>query len=50
MTHPLNRYRDYKDDDLYEYGRRQYNREEEYWRSIDREIERDYFGNEDEDY
>lgn len=51
MSHPFNRYRNWEEEanpDLRDYERRQYEHEEEYWRRIDREIEREYFREEDE--
>jgi hypothetical protein len=48
VSHPLNRYQDYEretNQDAYEYEKRQYEREETYWKDIDRELERNYFGN-----
>lgn len=52
MMHPLNRYGNYDletNESAREYECRQYEREEGYWCSIDREIERDYFGVSEED-
>jgi hypothetical protein len=51
MWHKLNRYQNYEietNNDAYEYEKRQCEREEIYWRNLDREIDREYFGDRDE--
>lgn len=53
MWHPLNRYQNYEQEankDAYEHEKRQCEREEEYWRELDREFDREYFGDREEDY
>jgi len=46
VSHPLNRYQNYKEEtnhDAYEYEKRRHDEEEAYWRRLDEEIERDLY-------
>lgn len=50
LGNPFNRYQDYENEtnkDAYEYEKRQYEREERYRDEISREIDREYFGEEE---
>lgn len=50
MASPFNRYQDYDEETnqaAYEYEKRQYEREEAYREEISREVDREYFGEED---
>jgi len=51
MSHPLNRYQNYKEEtnhDAYEYEKRRHDEEEVYWKRLDKEIERDLYKEYDE--
>jgi hypothetical protein len=50
LSSPFNSYQDYENEtnkDAYEYEKRQYEREERYREELSREIDREYFGEEE---